>query len=250
MSHISKKVAAGWIPVRIEIYKQDAVVTWHSNAKGNGGGERGELGEWSKESRQRLMFVAANTPVEFTTMLTLTYPNIEQDGKLVKKHLNHLLSLLRYHHPTLSYLWFLEWQRRGAPHFHILVNVFVPKDWLSETWYRIVGSGNPDHLKAGTKAEALRKKDGGKRYAVKYATKMYQKEVPEGYRNVGRMWGCSRDVKPDPPQTIELGSRYDLGALLKDWPGMSVLQETPLSVLYGAGHHLRSKLGIHRLEQE
>jgi hypothetical protein len=42
--------------------------------------------------------------------------------------------------------------------------------------------------------ENIRLEDGAKRYALKYALKTRQKEVPVDYSDVGRFWGCSRDV--------------------------------------------------------
>jgi hypothetical protein len=86
----------------------------------------------------------------------------------------------------------LEFQQRGAPHFHIFVTHPTELKWVSQKWYDIVNSEDPRHLRAGTKCERLR---GGKAatisYASKYACKMAQKDVPEGYENVGRFWGVT-----------------------------------------------------------
>ncbi|GAH86880.1 unnamed protein product, partial [marine sediment metagenome] len=55
-------------------------------------------------------------------MVTLTYPAVfPKNGKVVKKHLNVMLKWLKYRLPAKNYLWFFEWQRRGAPHVHILL---------------------------------------------------------------------------------------------------------------------------------
>lgn len=51
--------------------------------------------------------------------------------------------------------------------------------------------------------EAVREKDGAKRYALKYSLKPHQKKVPKQYQDVGRFWGCSRDVRPKPLATWE-----------------------------------------------
>lgn len=48
--------------------------------------------------------------------------------------------------------------------------------------------------------QRIRKKDGAKRYALKYALKPYQKVVPDYFQDVGRFWGCSYDVIPKPIQ--------------------------------------------------
>jgi hypothetical protein len=137
----------------------------------------------------------------FTSMLTLTYPRVfPNNGKDVKRNLNQFLVELRQKIPGVSVLWFLEFQRRGAPHIHILIRgarVWRPMQlWVSKTWYRICGTGDLRHLAAGTRLERVRTPNGARNYCVKYAHKMQQKVVPRDYRNVGRFWGHSRDVKP------------------------------------------------------
>lgn len=84
------------------------------------------------------------------------------------------------------------------------------------TWYRIVGSGDSRHLAAGTSTERLRSARGGAFYAVKYAMKMKQKAVPRDYRNVGRFWGNSRGVKPEPEKTLQC-TEDDIRGVLEGW---------------------------------
>lgn len=158
---------------------------------------RSKVDGLSEGSLKRLQFVASNTLVNFSHMVTLTYPaEFPTNGREVKKHLNTFLQRLRRR--NISYLWFLEWQRRGAPHFHVLISHLgdLSTKSISEAWYKIVGSGDEKHLRAGTNLKRMTKSDGGKRYAVKYASKRYQKWVPEGFTNVGRLWGHSSDVAP------------------------------------------------------
>ena len=149
----------------------------------------------------RLAFVAANSDVSFTSMITLTYPReFPNDGRDVKRNLVAFRKCLARRLLELEYLWFLEFQRRGAPHIHILLRgarvCSTMQQWVSETWYRICGTGDERHLRAGTRLERVRSPNGARNYAVKYAHKMTQKHVPENYRNVGRFWGCTKNVKP------------------------------------------------------
>jgi hypothetical protein len=136
--------------------------------------------------------------VEYTTMLTLTYPGFyPSNGKQVKEHLRRFLQELRreyirqhYDDGKHSAFWFLEFQSRGAPHYHIFTNWSANKEWVSKRWYEIVGSDDIRHLHAGTRVETLvRGRAGTISYASKYAVKAEQKEVPENYENVGRFWG-------------------------------------------------------------
>ena len=187
--------------IGIEVYTNDVVVLRGPGYPNKVDNTRSDITEFSKASRQRLAFVAANSDVTFTSMLTLTYPReFPNDGRDVKRNLNHFLVMLRKKVSSLEYLWFLEFQRRGAPHIHILVRGArvsrAMQHWTSETWYRICATGDVRHLAAGTRLERIKKPNGARNYAVKYAHKMKQKCVPPNYRNVGRFWGCTRAVKP------------------------------------------------------
>ena len=77
-----------------------------------------------------MAFVAANTAVIFKTMITLTYPAVwPGNGRLVKKQLRAFLKFAVHNlfprpedAERIAYLWFLEFQARGAPHIHLLLD--------------------------------------------------------------------------------------------------------------------------------
>lgn len=180
--------------------------------------KRGYIVSMSKKSLIRLMFTMQCTDVEFGSMLTLTYPRAyPSDGNIVKRDVN--LMCQRFRRKEWSYVWFLEFQARGAPHLHFLLSpdVITPKmradvgifwteriamsDWFTsqtedEKYLAEVLKMLKFNCHENT-FELLRLEDGAKRYAAKYAAKEKQKAVPEGYVSVGRFWGASRDVKPD-----------------------------------------------------
>lgn len=193
--------------VGVELYARDAVVIRAGTAPPKVERTRGEVTEFSRKSRQRLAFVANNTAVEFRTIITLTYPKeFPKDGALCKQHLRTFLDKLHAYTRGTDYLWFVEFQRRGAPHFHILCDCPFPRGraeaksfrlWCSHSWYNTCGRLDPKHLLAGTNAQAIRNRENCGAYAVKYATKMEQKAVPPDYRNVGRFWGHTRAVRPE-----------------------------------------------------
>ena len=196
--------ASPWpiLPVTgVQVYRQDVVVIRQGVSRQGVYPGRADVKVFSRRSRRRLAFVASNTDIRFTSMLTLTYPKqFPNDGKDVKYNLKMFIKELRRKVPDVSILWFLEFQRRGAPHIHILirgVRVYRPmQEWVSKTWYRICRTGDIKHLAAGTRLERVKSPNGARNYTVKYAHKMVQKSVPAAYRNVGRFWGHSRDVKP------------------------------------------------------
>jgi hypothetical protein len=60
--------------------------------------------------------------------------------------------LRRYSKGRCGAIWKLELQDRGAPHFHLLIFGlrYLPAALLARRWYEIVGSGDVNHLSAGT----------------------------------------------------------------------------------------------------
>lgn len=235
--------------VGIEIYRSDVVVKREGYAPPVKDRTRAPIKEFSKKSRQRLAFVASNTEVVFRSLITLTYPGqFSQNGKHVKKQLNRFLQWFKRDTGKVSVLWFLEFQQRGAPHVHILSDRMVPTNALerkglrfrvSSSWYRIVGSGDIRHLAAGTRTERLRSLEGGRRYAVKYAMKMKQKVVPELYQNVGRFWGCTRDVPPQPLHVLRC-TEDDIRAVMESSP-YAFGEDRPIyRVLYNAAERFNA----------
>jgi hypothetical protein len=212
--------------VGVEVYENDVVVKRDGVGGTPEGVTRGEITMFTRQARARLAFVAANTSITFRTMITLTYPaEYPTDGQRVKRDLKAFLDWLRRETGGCEYLWFLEFQKRGAPHFHILIDTPWPRrraeetalrDRVASTWYRIADTGDAKHLAAGTRTERLRSSDGGARYAVKYAAKMRQKAVPLQYRNVGRFWGHSKGVKPRAKAKARC-TEDDIRAVLEGW---------------------------------
>lgn len=188
------------------------------------------------------MFVVNNTDVEFDTMVTLTYPAVfPEKGRIAKRHLNSFLVWLRRLDLVRGYLWFMEFQNRGAVHFHILVALGgerIEHKLIARRWFEIVGSGDEKHLKAGTRIERLRSSSGGARYACTYASKQAQKMVPDKMSGFGRFWGHSKNVKPRARGEMRVTNTMDArGALAETTNGEKCLVEG-FSVVFGAGREL------------
>jgi len=162
---------------------------------------RGTITNFSCGSGIRMRRYLRECLPEYKHMVTLTYPEgYPSDGTTVKNHLRRFLQEVRRWDKrdygisagteAHSSFWFLEFQKRGAPHFHIFLNRCPRKEWVSSTWYRIVDSEDIRHLQAGTRTEKLiAGRAGTISYATKYAAKLEQKSVPKDYENVGRFWG-------------------------------------------------------------
>lgn len=189
-----------------------------------------EVTAWSRKSRAnmvRAMSAADWSPVfagGMPVMVTLTYPGewlpLAPDGRTAKRHLDAFRrAYLRKWGRAVTGAWKLEFQRRGAPHFHLMVpapGALGPfAAWCSVTWAAIVdrealsrGHDQGDeqrrrHLLAGTGvdvATGARMRDP-RRVAVYFLKhgvkshdgKAYQNDVPSEWsqpgHGPGRFWG-------------------------------------------------------------
>jgi len=176
---------------------------------------RGKITGFSRKARNRLLWLLASldkaqiNPKEIL-FATLTYPGkfvIEKgreipvediDGKLYKKHLNHFITLLRQKHPNVFGVIRFEWQQRGVGHYHLCLFGlrYLCRNWVAETWNRIVG-GDDDHLQAGTQVESARSWGATTQYfsktmayCGKESDEILDKETGEmvHMRSIGKHW--------------------------------------------------------------
>ncbi|MDB5260372.1 MAG: hypothetical protein JWN37_603 [Candidatus Nomurabacteria bacterium] len=154
---------------------------------------RGNIRKFSFGSIKRLRFLLRNAGDVMAYEVGLTYPKeFPNDGLIVKKHFHKLRMRLNYY--GYKFIWVLEFQGRGAPHFHMLINKEIKIEELSKMWFKIVASGDIKHLKRGVHVEKIRSKDRMAKYFANYLSKQDQKLVPLEYQNVGRFWGSSRNL--------------------------------------------------------
>lgn len=167
-------------------------------------GLRGRVKVWSRQSRGRLIkFVSAIDwkSLGEQVLVSLTYPRGYFDGKKVKRDLRALYDRWRRKFGEPLGVWKLEFQRRGAPHIHLLLgykgDLSSVREWLSLAWYQVVKSGDKKHLLAGTSVESW---DGkAPIYFAGYCSKgskEYQNTLPDEDSPFGRWWGAW-GVQPD-----------------------------------------------------
>lgn len=219
-----KKLAGGWLGIPFALPDEEKTVG-------------AEIREWSAKSRIRMSETVGSLDYSGWTreqgtlaMVTLTLPaNWEilcPDGASFKKLVEKFRRRwVRATGTAWRLLWKLEFQRRGAPHFHALmrVPVFVKgsifTEWLSETWADAVGAsrdvdGLDKHgretseylrnLGAGTRVDFSGKDFSDPRRISMYFLghsakttdgKEYQHKVPEAWqekgKGPGRFWGYS-----------------------------------------------------------
>lgn len=177
------------------------------------GGPRGRVVGFSRASRKRLLRLLntidrerSGTPL----FVTLTYPaEWPGDPRRWKRDLQVWLHRLGRQHPCAWSVWRLEPQRRGAPHFHLLVFgvSMIAKEWLSLTWFEVVGSGDDLHLRAGTQVQRVQSWKRVIGYAAKYLAKEAEELPPEWRAGVGRWWGVSNHkLAPREVMEVRLGA--------------------------------------------
>lgn len=172
-----------------------------------GGGLRGKIEAWSRQSRSRLVKTAE--AIEWEALgdllfVTLTYRECPGSGSEVKRHLDNFRKRMVRKFGALQGMWKLEFQRRGVPHYHLLL-VKPPghelpglRQWFARAWYEVVGTGDEAHLRAGTEVDYWRSRHSPGGYFAKYGSKRgkeYQNQAPEGFEP-GRWWGAW-GLRPD-----------------------------------------------------
>ena len=153
--------------------------------------KRGKIQGMSQASRKRLfdqMNQIKRSAFRRALFVTLTYPREwVDDWKLWKRHLQAFLKRVGREYPQAAVLWKLEFQKRGAPHFHFFVFGvrFIPYETIAQWWFEVVGSGDKAHLKAGTEIRRVQ----NRRKALFYVAKYMAKRGEEDERYTGRVWG-------------------------------------------------------------
>ena len=119
---------------RIEVYAIHGTITEGGESK-NREGRKGNDGN-SKDSKVRrkqtlnearnniIRLVSSNNDMK--VFCTLTYKDNMQDLEKSRKHLQYFFQKLHKDYSNLKYLWVMEYQERGAIHFHILLNINLP----------------------------------------------------------------------------------------------------------------------------
>ena len=119
---------------RVEVYAINGTITEGGESK-NIDGRRGAKGntKGSKARRQQTLYEARNNIIrlvncnnDMIVFCTLTYADNMQDLKKSRNDLQYFFQKLHKDYEYLKYLWVMEYQERGAIHFHILLNIDLP----------------------------------------------------------------------------------------------------------------------------
>lgn len=168
--------------------------------------------------------------------LTLTYHRSSPTGRDVKRHLHAFVQALRRRWDGLKWalIWRLEYQKRGAPHLHMLISgiSFEHKDTFKRIWHRITGETSDEHRRRGAWVERWPRGSKLSSYVAKYMAKDDDSDAPgdpdddddegplSGWGWQGRVWGV-RNRKHLPVDGVTMVYRipYDVAyrAALDIW---------------------------------
>lgn len=195
----------------ISIYPDMVSVSPSIEHKAAGGGPRGKIEVFSQESRYRLFRLLHQLTFERVTFATLTYPaDFPTEAKIYKGHLKEYRRRFERLYGPVKAVWRLEFQERGAPHFHIMYldAPFIPiHDWCW-LWKCVCKSYDMAHELLGVDVKLVTgnsEKNLIASYLSKYVGKLDQSEVRNGSNKTGRYWG-RWNIEESDPTKIEVRS--------------------------------------------
>ena len=206
-----------------------------------GGGKRGSVRGFSRQSRKRLIEFMSSARVSGQLLFaTFTYPDeFPLDNKSQwNADFEALRRRIEREYPDYTIIWRKELKRRKsgknygmiAPHYHMIIDTgndakpsievehvynngrTLPKTvsaiskafetWALNAWYEIVGSGDIQHRQHGNFTVACR----NKLHAYKYVSKYVAKEDYDSFE-VGRRWGRIGDWNASKSESVFLTKR-------------------------------------------
>jgi hypothetical protein len=168
--------------------------------------KRGKIADFSPGARRRLREIVHAIDRDADILfLTLTWHEEMPSPEEAKRALDRFSKRFGRAFPGGSFIWKLEPQERGVPHFHLFVyNVsWVDPQAISRLWHDCTSEASSQHRKSGVDVEWVR--DDGKMlaYLAKYMSKVGSFDFGDDQQTwewPGRFWGVRhRDNLPVVP---------------------------------------------------
>lgn len=197
-----------------------------------GGGIRGEVTSFSRQSRNRLLRLLSTLRIIGLQMhfLTLTYPDVyptrperwKADFEAFRRRFERLL-------PDAGGVWRVEYKMRQsgenmgmiAPHWHIIL--VMPENMsdvaaihdLRAGWHEIAGSGDENHRTRGLHSTPMKSRRKAYSYVSKYAAKIGD----DGDKMPGRRWGIIGTLDTSPGVTVTLSQNevIQVKRIIRSW---------------------------------
>lgn len=166
------------------------------------GRKRGRVRGYSPGARRRLRQeihrLAARWEHLRPVFITLTLPGKDWEQVDYQAVFKRWRERLRVFIPGVWGLWVIEYQQRGAVHYHLALDreevqrvsgsLSAFQQWVSQSWYESVGSDQEEHLKAGTNVRYF--KDLPVYLAKEMSKSLHQNtDNQAAQRHTGRFWG-------------------------------------------------------------
>lgn len=165
---------------------------------------RSTIKTFSSRSRFRLFSLLAKIDRIHTRnalFVTLTYHNNYTDfDRKGQVDFHNFLTQYRNYDPGVQYIWRIELQKRGAPHFHLIIfpglkynpkKVSKYKRHFNLLWHNVADKDSSSHLKYGCDFVKIH----NYRKACAYLSKYIAKVADCGTNDVhGKHWGNSRNL--------------------------------------------------------
>lgn len=228
------KVSSGLSPLResrgmqtLKMTFQGKYVRAHIVTKGKQPSTRtarGEITDFTAGSRGRLFDLFHKLEWRKNAIfITLTYETLEYTCAEAKSHLRSFFKRIerRVGKENMVWIWRMEFQERGAVHFHIICPElpFIAKEKIQAMWGDITGTVRPF-----TRIEMIYSNKKLMNYVSKYVAKVNPPEISGGFNlptylaayqhkhgdNIGRVWGVEnrKNLNYAPLEEIELPFYY------------------------------------------
>lgn len=165
--------------------------------------KRAKITDFSPQSRGRLFDLFNKMELRTKVIfITLTYERTDTDAETAKANLFAFIKRLQRRFPksAMSFVWRMEFQERGAIHFHILCFAlpFVPKEDIQMLWAQVTAQKRPF-----TRIEMIFSSKKIMNYVAKYVAKVNPSPELGGFNlptylaayqsqngdEIGRVWG-------------------------------------------------------------
>lgn len=185
----------------LQMYEKDLKVKRPAFTKPVSRGDRQKIFSFSPSSQRNLLHVCRNSGHHVVSQFVCSYHETwPLSGVAIKSDMATFIKRLRRRFKDIHFIWCLEFQKRGAPHFHFFSDIEPTLEnrlFFATSWVEVI-DGGASCLKFHSHSSNFIpwNMKSGAYLAKEYIGKVEQKNVPENFQDVGRFWGSSRNMKP------------------------------------------------------
>lgn len=217
--------------IEIKTYEKPIFYNFESKSKGKRSGAKEKRANNINQSKIKLRRLINTNITPYSKFITLTFSENITDMKIAKKEFKNFVKRLNYKLQKkglkkLKYVYVVEFQKRGAIHFHVVgFNLgFVKADELGKMWRNGYITIN-----------RIKDVDNVGSYVVKYMSKELLNEGLNGHD----LYGRSRGNLEEP---IEIKNPQEVGQLLESYEKNIVYSNTYDTEYFGTCQYIQINL--------